>query len=100
MIMKNESQQRSWGRRKNVRDDSASAEAGGLYRAEKSYGQFKKYLLRRPSCESEPLDHVLFYGPPGLGKTTLAGIISMKWASISGSRRDRLLSGQVILLRS
>ena len=24
----------------------------------------------------EPLDHILFYGPPGLAKTTLAGIIA------------------------
>ena len=25
---------------------------------------------------SDALDHVLFYGPPGLGKTSLAGIIA------------------------
>ncbi len=32
--------------------------------------------IQAARVREEPLDHVLFYGPPGLGKTTLAGIIA------------------------
>ena len=32
--------------------------------------------LEAAKMRNEPLDHILLYGPPGLGKTTLAGIIS------------------------
>jgi holliday junction DNA helicase RuvB len=33
-------------------------------------------LIEAAKLRSEPLDHVLFYGPPGLGKTTLAHILA------------------------
>ena len=33
-------------------------------------------FIKAAKLSNEPLDHVLFYGPPGLGKTTLAGIIA------------------------
>ena len=35
-----------------------------------------KIYIEAAKARSEVLDHVLFYGPPGLGKTTLAGIIA------------------------
>jgi holliday junction DNA helicase RuvB len=35
-----------------------------------------KILIEAARQRQEPLDHVLFYGPPGLGKTTLAHILA------------------------
>ena len=35
-----------------------------------------KIYIEAAKERQEPLDHVLFYGPPGLGKTTLSGIIA------------------------
>ena len=35
-----------------------------------------KIFIEAAKSRNEPLDHVLFYGPPGLGKTTLATIIA------------------------
>ena len=50
-------------------------------RLEEYIGQEKakktlKIYIEAAKQRGESLDHVLFYGPPGLGKTTLAGIIA------------------------
>src|SRR5207248_11567486 len=37
-----------------------------------------KIFLKAARARREALDHVLFYGPPGLGKTTLANIIAVE----------------------
>ena len=46
------------------------------YIGQKDVKENLKVFIEAAKLRGEPLDHVLFYGPPGLGKTTLAGIIA------------------------
>ena len=40
-----------------------------------------RVFIEAARSREEPLDHVLLYGPPGLGKTTLSGIIANEMGS-------------------
>lgn len=46
------------------------------YIGQKSAAENLKVYIEAAKLRGEALDHVLFYGPPGLGKTTLAGIVA------------------------
>lgn len=46
------------------------------YSGQEKIKQNLKIFIEAAKKRGEPLDHVLLYGPPGLGKTTLAGIIA------------------------
>ncbi|MDK2897179.1 MAG: holliday junction helicase RuvB [Candidatus Atribacteria bacterium] len=63
---------------------SRLAEFIGQERVTSNLNVFIQASLKR----GDPLDHVLFYGPPGLGKTTLAHIIAQEMKS-----NIRFLSG-------
>ncbi len=44
----------------------------------------KKHLqvsISSAKIRKEPLEHILFYGPPGLGKTTLSSILAYEMES-------------------
>ena len=46
------------------------------YIGQEKIKQNLRVFIQAAKQRGEALDHVLFYGPPGLGKTTLAGIIA------------------------
>lgn len=46
------------------------------YIGQKKAKENMKIYIEAAKARGEALDHVLLYGPPGLGKTTLAGIIA------------------------
>ncbi len=51
------------------------------YTGQEQIKQNLEITLSAAKMRQEPLDHVLFYGPPGLGKTTLAHIIASEMGS-------------------
>ena len=46
------------------------------YVGQKEITENLKVFIEAAKIRNEPLDHVLLYGPPGLGKTTLSHIIA------------------------
>src|SRR3954464_15373140 len=46
------------------------------YVGQKLLKQNLKLAIDAAKHRSEPVDHILLYGPPGLGKTTMAGVIA------------------------
>ena len=64
-----------------------------------------KISIEAAKLREKPLDHLLFYGPPGLGKTTLAGVIAeqmgaeIKITSAPALERPRDIIGILMSLK-
>lgn len=60
----------------NEMDSSIRPETINEYIGQSDVKENIKIFVKAAKIRNEPLDHVLLYGPPGLGKTTLAFIIA------------------------
>ncbi len=60
----------------NIVDNTIRPETISEYIGQNDVKENIKVFVEAAKMRNEPLDHVLLYGPPGLGKTTLAFIIA------------------------
>src|SRR5574344_2208558 len=75
------------------------------YIGQSSLKETLKISIEAAKKRELPLDHLLFYGPPGLGKTTLAGVIAnemgvdIKITSAPALERPRDIIGILMSLK-
>src|SRR5947208_814444 len=64
------------GKRQDTDDSSMRPQRLGDFIGQRAVRENLSVFIAAAKERKEPLDHVLFHGPPGLGKTTLAQIVA------------------------
>lgn len=86
-------------------EDSIRPRTFEEYTGQSALKETLKITIEAAKKRNKPLDHLLFYGPPGLGKTTLAGVIAgqmgveMKITSAPALERPRDIIGILMSLK-
>jgi len=86
-------------------EESIRPKSFDTYIGQSALKETLKITIAAAKKRGQPLDHLLFYGPPGLGKTTLAGVIAeqmgveIKITSAPSLERPRDIIGILMSLK-
>ena len=89
----------------NTFENSIRPKSFDSYIGQSALKETLKITLEAAKLREKPLDHMLFYGPPGLGKTTIAGVIAaqmdveMRITSAPALERPRDIIGILMSLK-